>query len=92
MFDIDNRTPSHVLLNFISLRNVNGLMDLPLVAREDFEDNNDNNYFFSPLGGTSEVISDEQQHEKAIMDDVSLLLLPEYYFAINEIVGLSYFV
>ena len=66
------------LLMFISLRNVNGMMGFPLVATEDSEDNKDNNFFFSPLGGTSKAISDEQRHEEAIMDDVRLLLSPRY--------------
>ena len=72
------------LLMFISLRNVNGMMGVPLVVTEDSKDNNDRNFIFSPPGGISEVISDEQRHEKAIIDDVSLLLLQKYYFTINE--------
>ena len=64
------------LLIFISLRNVNGIMGFSLVATEDSEDNNDNNFFFSPIGGTSMTISHEQRYDKAIMDDVSVLLFP----------------
>ena len=64
-----------LLLMLVSFRNVNGMIGFHLVATEDSRDNNDDKFFFSPLGGTSKRIPADHRHDKAIIDDVSLLHL-----------------